>query len=154
VPRRGTPGGCGDAGQGTAARRFHRGARDKPERQTFSLLAGVWLTDQTEPDHGNLYVWPGTHLRFGQYLAVHGASAVVRLSDAYAVTECGESVQATGPAGSVLFAHFLLGHNVGGHFGPASDPRRQTVYYRLLASGHRGRWSEALISPLLEFREP
>jgi hypothetical protein len=130
-------------------------ADDKPQRQAFSLLAGVWLTDQTQPDHGNLYVWPGTHLRFGQYLAGHGADAVVRLSDACAVTDCGEPVQATGPADSVLFAHYLLGHNMGGHFfGPAGDPRRQTVYYRLLASGHRGRWRQTLTSPLLEFRQP
>jgi hypothetical protein len=129
-------------------------ADDKPECQIFSLLTGVWLTDQAEPGHGNLYVWPGTRLRFGRYLADHGADAVVRLSDAHAVTDGGEPVQATGPAGQVLFAHYLLGHNMGGHFGPAGDPKRQTVYYWLLASGHHGRWREALTSPLLEFRQP
>ena len=36
---------------------------------TFSMLAGVWLSDQEEQYHGNLHVWPGTHLRFGDYLA-------------------------------------------------------------------------------------
>src|SRR5690348_6269974 len=43
---------------------------------TFSLLAGVWLTDQREPNRGNLWVWPGTHLRFGAYLAERGADAL------------------------------------------------------------------------------
>lgn len=32
---------------------------------TFTLLAGVWLTDQARPHHGNLWIWPGTHLRYG-----------------------------------------------------------------------------------------
>ncbi|MFI5692863.1 hypothetical protein ACIA58_13545 [Kribbella sp. NPDC051586] len=36
---------------------------------TFTVLAELWLTDHDEPDRGNLYVWPGTHLRFGAYLA-------------------------------------------------------------------------------------
>ena len=39
----------------------------------FSLLAGAWLTDHSESNRGNLWVWPGTHLRFGAYLARHGA---------------------------------------------------------------------------------
>ena len=38
---------------------------DRGEPGTFSLLAGVWLTDQSEPDRGSLWVWPGTHLRAG-----------------------------------------------------------------------------------------
>ena len=28
---------------------------------TFSLLAGVWLSDQSHEHTGNLWVWPGTH---------------------------------------------------------------------------------------------
>jgi hypothetical protein len=43
---------------------------------TFSMLAGVWLTDHSAPGSGNLWVWPGTHLRFGDYLAEHGADAL------------------------------------------------------------------------------
>ena len=65
----------------------------------------------------------------------------------------GEPVQATGPAGSVLFAHYLLAHNIGGHDG-ATAPMRETIYYRLRAEGHRQRWREAVTSPLLEFRHP
>jgi hypothetical protein len=118
---------------------------------TFSLLAGAWLTDHTELDRGNLWVWPGTHLRFGAYLAAHGADALSRLHP-YAPIELGEPQQVSGPAGSVLFAHYLLAHNIGGHSGPASSPMRQVVYYRLRAAGHRGRWREAVIDPMSEFR--
>jgi hypothetical protein len=123
---------------------------------TFSMLAGLWLTDQCEPDQGNLYVWPGTHLRFGSYLADRGADALSRVEEMnpgpYPDIELGEPVQATGPAGSVLFAHYLLAHNIGGHDGPPGAPARQTVYYRLHASGHRDRWRSAVTDPLTEFR--
>ena len=122
---------------------------------TFSLLAGIWLTDQSRPDQGNLWIWPGTHLRFGAYLAERGADALGRVEEMgpgpYPDVELGEPVQATGPAGSVLFAHYLLAHNIGGHDGPAEAGPRQTVYYRLEADGHRERWREAVTSPLLEF---
>lgn len=123
---------------------------------TFTVLAGLWLTDQQEPDRGNLYVWPGTHLRLGAYLAEHGADALTRLDDMnpgpYPKVPLGEPVQATGPAGSVLFAHYLLAHNIGGHSGTAADVRRETVYYRLQTATHRARWREAVTNPLLEFK--
>jgi hypothetical protein len=122
---------------------------------TFSLLAGLWLTDQGMPDRGNLYVWPGTHLLFGRYLAEHGADALA--VDAlgpgpYPRVELGSPVQVTGPAGSVLFAHYLLAHNIGGHDGQGGIARRETLYYRLHADGHRGRWREVVTHPLVEFR--
>jgi Phytanoyl-CoA dioxygenase (PhyH) len=123
---------------------------------TFSMLAGVWLTDHSMPNRGNLWIWPGTHVRFGQYLAERGADALKRADEMgpgpYPRIELGEPVQATGPTGSVLFAHYLLAHNIGGHDGPAGDRMRETIYYRLSADGHRQRWQEAVTSPLLEFR--
>jgi hypothetical protein len=69
----------------------------------------------------------------------------------YPKIELGEPTQATGPAGSVLFAHYLLAHNIGGHDEPASAAQRQTIYYRLHATGHQDRWREAVTDPLLEF---
>jgi Phytanoyl-CoA dioxygenase (PhyH) len=120
---------------------------------TFSVLAGAWLTDHSQPDQGNLWVWPGTHLRFGAYLAQCGADSLARLApEPYPPLELGEPQQVTGPAGSVLLAHYLLGHNIGGHDGPAGAPMRQVVYYRLQAAGHRSRWRQAVTDPLLEFR--
>ena len=122
---------------------------------TFTVLAGVWLSDQSKVDRGNLYAWPGTHLRFGRYLAEHGTDALARLQDKvppYPDIELGEPKQVTGPAGSVLFAHYLLGHNIGGHFGPAGSERRETIYYRLHAHGHTTRWRQVVTDPLLEFR--
>ena len=117
------------------------------------MLAGVWLTDQLEEYHGNLHVWPGTHRRFGEYLAEHGADALAALAEnpnaPYPKIELGEQIQTFGSAGSVLFAQYLLGHNIGGNTGP---DRRETIYYRLQAHGHRDRWRDVVTDPLSEFR--
>jgi hypothetical protein len=125
---------------------------------TFTMLAGLWLTDQAELNRGNLWIWPGTHLRFGEYLAEHGADALTRLDamnpGPYPKIELGEPIQASGSAGSVLFAHYLLAHNIGGHDGTAEDDRRETIYYRLQTAGHRTRWRDAVTNPLTEFRIP
>jgi hypothetical protein len=123
---------------------------------TFSLLCGAWLSDHAEPDRGNLWVWPGTHLRFGAWLAEHGADALCepdRMNPGpYPPVDLGEPAQVTGPAGSVLFAHYLLAHNIGGHSGPAGAPDRQVIYYRLEAAGHRDRWRDVVTNPLDEIR--
>ena len=122
---------------------------------TFSLLAGVWLTDHSDRDRGNLWVWPRSHLRVGAWLAERGPDALgaVWPERSYPPVELGEPVQLTGPAGSVLLAHYLLGHNIGGHDGLDGGPARQVVYYRLYAAGHRGRWRQAVTDPLAEFRD-
>ncbi|MER7668138.1 hypothetical protein ABTY61_06690 [Kitasatospora sp. NPDC096128] len=62
--------------------------------------------------------------------------------------------QVTGAAGSLILVHYLLAHNIGGHFGTADDERRETVYFRLRADGHREHWREAVTDPLLEFTLP
>ncbi|TDX02719.1 phytanoyl-CoA dioxygenase family protein [Kribbella sp. VKM Ac-2566] len=123
---------------------------------TFTMLAGLWLTSHEELDRGNLYLWPGTHLRFGEYLADRGADALSRVDEMnpgpYPDIPLGDPIQATGAAGSVLFAHYLLAHNIGGHSGSADDVRRETLYYRLRTTTHRANWRAAVTDPLLEFR--
>ncbi|MGD3112151.1 hypothetical protein [Streptomyces sp. YGL11-2] len=88
---------------------------------------------------------PG-HLRFGQYLAAHGADAVAGVEEMnpvpYPKIELGEPTHAVGIADSVPFAHYLLAHNIGDQEGAADTGRRETVYYRLHVSGHRDRWRE------------
>jgi hypothetical protein len=127
------------------------------EPTSFSLLAGVWLTRHERSDSGNLLVWPGTHLRFGEYLTARGADAIADTDEMhegpYPKIELGEPVSVNAPAGSVYFAHYLLAHEAGHFTGPAED-RRETVYYRLNASGHESTWRRAVTEPLSEFAPP
>ncbi|WP_405361766.1 phytanoyl-CoA dioxygenase family protein [Kitasatospora sp. NBC_00085] len=120
---------------------------------TFTVLAGLLLTDQRQHDRGNLWVWPGTHLSTAAWLRRHGADAL-RDAAPYPPVNLPAPLQVTGAAGSLVLVHYLLAHNIGGHFGTADDERRETVYFRLRASGHRGRWREAVTDPLLEFTTP
>ena len=43
--------------------------------RTFTMLAGVLMSDQRGPDAGNLWVWPGTHLTHAAYFREHGPDA-------------------------------------------------------------------------------
>ncbi|GAA2255807.1 hypothetical protein GCM10010430_44550 [Kitasatospora cystarginea] len=120
---------------------------------TFTVLAGLLLTDQSQRDRGNLWVWPGSHLRTGAWLREHGADAL-RTAIPYPPVELPAPRQVTGQAGSLVLVRYLLAHNICGHFGTTADERRETVYFRLRATGHRGRWREAVTNPLLEFTTP
>jgi ectoine hydroxylase-related dioxygenase (phytanoyl-CoA dioxygenase family) len=114
---------------------------------TFTLLAGVFLTDQTAENMGNLWVWPGSHRSAANYLRERGADALM-LSSPYPPVELAEPRQVCGRAGDLLLAHYLLGHNIGGNI---SDTVREVVYFRLRRAGHRARWQECVRNPLLEF---
>ncbi|HEX8070226.1 MAG TPA: phytanoyl-CoA dioxygenase family protein [Pyrinomonadaceae bacterium] len=114
---------------------------------TFTLLAGVFLTDQTGEDMGNLWVWPGSHLSAARYLRERGAEALISCAP-YPPVELGAPRQVRGRAGDLLLAHYLLGHNIGGN---TSATVREVVYLRLRRAGHRARWQDCVRDPLLEF---
>jgi hypothetical protein len=108
---------------------------------TFTLLAGVLLTDQTAPDCGNLWVWPGTHLRHAAYFRAKGPDALLASAADESSPPIGlpEPAQVRGRAGDLLLAHYLLAHNIGGNVCGAV---RRALYYRIHRHGHRARWRE------------
>jgi ectoine hydroxylase-related dioxygenase (phytanoyl-CoA dioxygenase family) len=114
---------------------------------TFTMLAGIFLTDQTGEDMGNLWVWPGSHLATAAYLRERGPDVLID-SAPYPPVALAKPLQVTGRAGDVVFAHYLLGHNIGGNM---SSVTRETVYFRLRREGHRERWRDCVQDPLLEF---
>lgn len=114
---------------------------------TFTMLAGIFLTDQSRENSGNLWVWPRSHLATAAYLRERGPEALAK-SPSYPPVSLAEPRQVTGRAGDLLLAHYLLGHNLGGN---VSEVTRETVYFRLRREGHRERWREAVQDPLLEF---
>ncbi|HJQ34607.1 MAG TPA: phytanoyl-CoA dioxygenase family protein [Pyrinomonadaceae bacterium] len=114
---------------------------------TFTLLAGVFLTDQTAEQMGNLWVWPGSHRAAAEYFREHGADALLT-SSPYPPVELSAPRQVTGRAGDLLLAHYLLGHNIGGN---TSEVTREVVYFRLRREGHKRRWREFVQDASFEF---
>lgn len=113
---------------------------------TFTLLAGVFLTDQLSEDMGNLWIWPGTHHAFAAHLRAHGPDALLGM--AHPDFGLPEPEQVRGRAGDLLLAHYLLGHNMGGNL---SSTVRRVAYARLRTEGHEERWRNAVQDALLEF---
>ena len=114
---------------------------------TFTMLAGVLMSDQRGPDAGNLWVWPGTHLTHAAYFREHGPDAFFA-AGGYPPIRRPEPEQVTGEPGDLLLAHYLLGHNIGGNTSPAV---RRAVYYRIKRTGHDRRWREFLTDPWLDY---
>jgi hypothetical protein len=114
---------------------------------TFTLLAGVLLSDQLEADGGNLWIWPGTHLTHAAYFREHGPDAFFE-AGGYPPVHLPAPVQVKGRAGDLLLAHYLLGHNIGGN---TSETTRRALYYRVKRHGHDPRWRDVLRDPWLEF---
>jgi Phytanoyl-CoA dioxygenase (PhyH) len=114
---------------------------------TFTLLAGVLMSDQRDEDAGNLWVWPGTHLAHAAYFRDHGPDAFFEAAG-YPPIPLPEPEQVRGRAGDLLLAHYLLGHNIGGN---TSDTVRRAVYFRVKRFGHDPRWREFLPDAWLDY---
>src|SRR5262249_58635117 len=100
---------------------------------TFTMLAGVILSDQTEPMMGNLIVWPGTHRAVAAHLHEQGPDALLE-SGGLPPIEHGEPISVLGDVGDVIYAHYLLSHNSGGD---TCGVGRRTRYLRLKGRRHR-----------------
>jgi hypothetical protein len=114
---------------------------------TFTMLAGLLLTDQMVENMGNLWVWPGTHRTHEAYFRDRGPDALLA-SRAYPDIDLPPPEQVRGRAGDVLLAHYMLSHNIGGNTSPNV---RRVIYYRLQREGHRTRWRDCLQDAFLEF---
>jgi Phytanoyl-CoA dioxygenase (PhyH) len=123
----------------------HAEPADEPIRGTFTLLAGILMTDQLTENAGNLWVWPGTHLTHAAYFREHGP----RMFCAYPPIDLPEPEQITGRAGDLLLAHYLLGHNIGGNY--ESDQTRRALYFRLSTTDHASHRSEFLQDAWLDY---
>jgi ectoine hydroxylase-related dioxygenase (phytanoyl-CoA dioxygenase family) len=131
------------------------GIPGQTEPATFTVLAGVYLGDESAAGRGNLWVWPGSHLGHQRLFRERGAEILLGsesqgghaclLDDA---PDFGTGQPVLAQRGDVLFAHYLLAHNQSGNMW---NPLRRIVYYRLAAAGHRQRWRETHTDALLEF---
>jgi ectoine hydroxylase-related dioxygenase (phytanoyl-CoA dioxygenase family) len=129
----------------------HRPELQRPD--SFTMLAGIVLTDETRPGHGNLWIWPGSHLTHQDYLREHGARAFLPVSGqpgllAQPPSYSGEPFPLLAARGDLLLAHYLLGHNIGGN---TSDRVRRMLYYRLTCTGHEARWAATCTDAFTEY---
>ena len=131
------------------------GIPGQTEPYSFTMLAGVYLGDETEAGRGNLWVWPGSHLVHQRMFAARGADVLMR-NPAAAGHPCllpdppdvGRGQPVLAQRGDVVLAHYLLAHNQSGNMW---NPLRRIVYYRLAADGHRERWRHTFTDALLEY---
>jgi hypothetical protein len=117
----------------------------EPVGSTFTLLAGILMTDQLAANSGNLWVWPGTHLAHAAYFRERGPEQFC----AYPDIELPEPEQITGRAGDLLLAHYLLGHNIGGNY--ESGRTRRALYFRVSTADHASHREEFLTKPWLDY---
>jgi hypothetical protein len=119
---------------------------------SFTMLAAIFLSDESQPDSGNLWVWPGSHRLHQQTFLERGVEALTDVSGHAALLDppvhFGPGRPLLASRGDLLLAHFLLGHNIGGN---TSDHVRRILYYRLAAAGHRDRWADTFTDPLTEY---
>ena len=128
---------------------FHQPTAERP--RSFTFLVGILLSDQTEPDTGNLWVWPGTHHLFAEYLTEYGPASLCphggSLPRAAPGVRLPRPVAICGRAGDVVVAHPLLGHTTG----PNTQAERRAAYFLLPLTDHDRRWAQCVTQPLLEY---
>jgi hypothetical protein len=102
---------------------------------SFTLLAGVMLSDVTSASAGNLVVWPGTHRVYEDYFRRRGPRSLL---EGMPDVPLGDPVAVTGRAGDAVLCHYQLAHAAG----PNTSPHvRYAAYFRLEHVDHAGqRW--------------
>ncbi len=130
----------------------NHGPESTDEPGSFTLLAGVYLVDESRPASGNLWVWPGSHRAHQRLFQERGVNALLSTSGHSTLLdpplELGEPIPILAERGDLLLAHFLLGHNTGGN---ETDRVRRILYFRLACEDHRSRWKETFVDPWTEY---
>jgi hypothetical protein len=132
---------------------LHVPSADRPT--SFTLLVALLMTDQVSSEAGNVWVWPGTHSLYGEYLAAYGPCSLLEhggsLRRAAPNVRLPRPVPVCGARGDVLVAHPLLGHATGPN---TSGVSRRAIYFRLRRTDHDVRWQQCLRDPLIEYAAP
>ena len=128
----------------------HRPEQDHPH--TFTLLAGIYLSDETKVHTGNLWVWPGSHRDHEALFRERGNGALLATGGHATLLPDPPELATPGPVlacrGDLLLAHMMLGHNTSGN---ESDRIRRILYFRLACEGHEQRWEQTFQDCFTEY---
>ena len=111
----------------------------------FTGLAGVFLSDVSLPDRGNLTVWPGSHQLVARHLQQQGAGAIV---DRFPTLPLPPPRPILARAGDAIVAHYQLAHGIAPNLGPHI---RYAAFYRLFHRDHARLGTRPLTEPWLEW---
>ena len=98
---------------------------------TFTMLAGVFLSDAPNRFWGNFTAWPGTHRSFGDYFREHDVDCLQK--GMLPKVKMPEPVQVLAKAGDVILSHYLTAHTVVVNVSPYI---RYAVFFRLSDRNH------------------
>ena len=105
---------------------------------SFTMLAGIVLSDVDTPSAGNLVVWPGSHRVLEKYFRDRGPKSLLAGMPA---VDLGRPEPVLARAGDVVLCHYQLAHAAGANTSPHV---RYAAYFRLKARGHDERRWECL----------
>jgi hypothetical protein len=121
------------------------------EVYSFTVLAGVLLSDLPIANGGNFTVWPGTHTVVAQWFQANGTrfeQSSVAYAGLGALGHTSEPRAVCGSAGDLILSHYLLLHGIGAHTGPDI---RYTTYFRLRRVDHTDFGDAPLTDPWAEW---
>jgi Phytanoyl-CoA dioxygenase (PhyH) len=119
---------------------------DPDELRTFSLLAGVVLSDVSDPAGGALRYVPGGHLRMAEWFGTEWSLGLTDQVPPQIDSEHGRPF--LGMPGDLLLMHHLVPHEVGRNLTGAP---RIMAYFRVSHVDHASRRLDALRDPWLDF---
>jgi hypothetical protein len=110
----------------------------------FSVLVGVFLSDATETQCGNVVVFPGGHRVVRDYGRAHpdgwfDAEGFGPPPMGIPTLALADPIEIQARAGDVVLAHYLWPHSVSSNHSPNI---RYAVYYRLVHREVRNGWSQ------------
>lgn len=113
--------------------------------QSFTMLAGVFLSNIPNNFWGNFCVWPGTHRLFAEYFQANGTESLL---NGLPPIEMPEPEQILAQTGDGLICHYQLAHTVVLNVSPYV---RYAIFFRLAHKDHESRQKDALTNPWLEW---
>jgi hypothetical protein len=119
---------------------------DPAELRTFTLLAGVVLSEVSDPQSGALRFVPGGHHHMAKWFQSEWSMGMTEQVPPHIDSERGTPL--LGQPGDVLLMHHLVPHAVGRN---TSGTPRVMAYFRVSHARHADQRLEALRDPWLEY---